>query len=207
MAGVRTVAARCEAVFTQQRSEFIAQVFPISGAEEFERALADTRAKHHKARHNPWGWRLREGGSERCGDDGEPQGTAGAPILGVLRKSGLEDTGLIVTRYFGGVLLGASGLARAYAQSAALAVQNAKIQTLYEALLLRVCVDYAAYGAVKRLLERVGAKERDSEFAQNVTLTFDIRQEDVETLFTRLTEMGIREESCEKLKTHLAAFD
>ena len=122
----RTIAAPVSASFVEKKSEFIAQLFPVRTQEDAVEAIENVRKQHRRARHNVYAYLLREGNASRYSDDGEPQGTAGMPILDVLQKNGLTDICCVVTRYFGGVLLGANGLVRAYSHSTALAIENAQ---------------------------------------------------------------------------------
>ena len=107
-----------EAEFTEKRSRFLGHVRRVETEAEARTFLDEMRKKYYDARHNCWCYVLREGGVVRYGDDGEPQGTAGQPMLNVFQREGVENVVCVVTRYFGGVLLGAGGLTRAYAKSA-----------------------------------------------------------------------------------------
>ncbi len=201
-----TIAAPCEGSLIEKRSEFIGQIFPVTNADAFNEILESVRKKHNKARHHVWAYRLRDGGAQRYSDDGEPQGTGGVPVLGVLQKNELTDVCCIVTRYFGGVLLGASGLTRAYSASAAIAVQNAKIQHFCEAEHLRLQMDYGIYGKVSAMLPEFEILEGNSEFADMVTLYFDIKTELFPALRQRLTDLFHGTPPLEQLETHYADF-
>ena len=201
-----TVAADCEASITEKRSEFIAQLFPVQSAEAALAAVDAVRAKHHKARHNVWAYRIREGGLSRYSDDGEPQGTGGIPVLSVLEKAGLTDVCCVVTRYFGGVLLGASGLTRAYSAAAALAVQNAETLHFCEAHRIRYAIDYGRYGKVSYLLPEFETVDAGSDFGEKITLLFDIRTELLPALEARLTEAFNGKPDLELLETHFVSF-
>ena len=107
-----------ETEFVEKRSRFIGRVKPVETEEEARAFVEEVRRRHHDARHNCWCYLLREGNVLRYSDDGEPQGTAGQPMLGVFEKEGVTNLVCVVTRYFGGVLLGAGGLVRAYTRSA-----------------------------------------------------------------------------------------
>lgn len=107
-----------ESEFTEKRSRFIGRVWRVTSEEEARAKIGETKKLCHDARHNCWCYLLREGGALRYSDDGEPQGTAGLPMLEVFRREGVCDVCCVVTRYFGGILLGAGGLTRAYARSA-----------------------------------------------------------------------------------------
>ncbi len=107
-----------ETEFTEKRSRFLGHVRRVETEEQARAFLDEMRKKYYDARHNCWCYLLHEGGVVRYGDDGEPQGTAGQPMLNVFQREGVENVVCVVTRYFGGVLLGAGGLTRAYAKSA-----------------------------------------------------------------------------------------
>ncbi|HBN81058.1 MAG TPA: YigZ family protein, partial [Ruminococcaceae bacterium] len=123
MGGYLTVRREASAEFTERRSRFIGCAKPVGTEKDALSFLNTIRSKHWDASHNVYAYALRSGQLRRYSDDGEPQGTAGIPVLDVLVKSGLVDTAVVVTRYFGGVLLGAGGLVRAYSHAASLAVR------------------------------------------------------------------------------------
>ena len=122
--------APSETEFVEKRSRFIGRVKPVETEEEARAFVEEVRRRHHDARHNCWCYLLREGNVLRYSDDGEPQGTAGQPMLGVFEKEGVTNLVCVVTRYFGGVLLGAGGLVRAYTQSAKDALDGAGISVV-----------------------------------------------------------------------------
>ena len=119
-----------EAEFVEKRSRFIGQVWPVDSEEEARRRIEETRRRHHDARHNCWCYVLRDGNVLRYSDDGEPQGTAGQPMLNVFVKEGVTNVCCVVTRYFGGILLGAGGLTRAYGGTAKLALDAAGVSRM-----------------------------------------------------------------------------
>lgn len=116
-----------ETEFTEKRSRFIGHLWRVESEEEAREKIAQTKAKYYDARHNCWCYLIREGGITRYSDDGEPQGTAGQPMLEVFRREGVENVCCVVTRYFGGVLLGTGGLLRAYTRSAKDALEAAGV--------------------------------------------------------------------------------
>lgn len=201
-----TVESPCEGSITEKRSEFIAQLFPAKTPEECMEIIEAVRAKHHKARHNVWAYRLCEGGVTRCSDDGEPQGTGGIPVLNVLQKSELEDVCCVVTRYFGGVLLGAPGLTRAYSASAAESVKAAKLLHFCEAYRIRYVIDYTNYGKVSYLLPEFETVDAGSDFGEKVTLLFDIKTDRFPALEAKLTEAFNGKPELEQLETHFVSF-
>jgi len=173
----KTIESPAEAELCEKRSRFLSILAPVHTAEEAAAFLARRRELHYDARHTVFAYRLREGGVDRCSDDGEPQGTGGQPVLEILRRNGLEDVCLVVTRYFGGVLLGTGGLTRAYSGAAALAVSAARIVTMRPCVLCTAAVDYALYGAVQRLLEPHECRVLDTAFAEAVTLSLQLPEE------------------------------
>ena len=122
--------APSETEFVEKRSRFIGRVKPVETEEEARAFVEEVRRRHHDARHNCWCYLLREGNVLRYSDDGEPQGTAGQPMLGVFEKEGVTNLVCVVTRYFGGVLLGAGGLVRAYTRSAKDALDAAGVSVV-----------------------------------------------------------------------------
>ena len=200
-----TIAAPCEGSITEKRSEFIAQLFPAETEDECREIIETVKAKHHKARHNVWAYILRSG-AVRYSDDGEPQGTGGIPVLNVLQKTALSDVCCVVTRYFGGVLLGAPGLTRAYSSSAAESVKNADLLHYCEAHRIRYVIDYTDYGKVSYLLPEYGIADAGSDFGEKVTLLFDIRTDRYPALEARLTELSGGKPALDILETHFVSF-
>ena len=175
-AGYRTLATDVEVTgeFVDRRSRFIAQLRHVSSEREADDFIAEVRARHHDARHNVPAWILSDG-RERCSDDGEPQRTSGMPTLEVLRGADLEDVCCVVTRYFGGTLLGPGGLVRAYTAATQEAVAAAEadglLVTMTQVTKVTCVIPYNAYGRVERLVSDCGGKIRDSVCAADVQLT------------------------------------
>jgi uncharacterized YigZ family protein len=192
MDSYRTVSARASAEITVKKSRFLSQIAPVCSAEAAAAFVAERKTAHWNAAHNVWAYALREGQLRRYSDDGEPQGTAGLPTLEVLQREELTDCALVVTRYFGGILLGASGLVRAYAQAAKAALDAAAdagalaVMTLCRTLLVRC--DYSLYGRLAALAPEQGAALLDTAFAEDVTLTLRIRAAEAARLAARLTD-------------------
>ena len=201
-----TVSAPCEGSITEKRSEFIAQLFPAKTEDECREIIETVKAKHHKARHNVWAYILREPAATRYSDDGEPQGTGGIPVLGVLQKSGLTDVCCVVTRYFGGVLLGAPGLTRAYSGAAAESVKTAELLHFKESLRIRLETDYSFYGTLSHLLPQYGIKDAGSDFSDKVTLLYDIPESEYEKMEAALTELYNGKPALEQLETHFVSY-
>ena len=196
----KTIARRCEARFIEKKSEFIGYLCPVQTEEQAVAFIEEIRAMHRKATHNCYAYILRENNAARHSDDGEPGGTAGVPIYEVLRKEGLTDVCCVVTRYFGGVLLGAGGLVRAYTKGAKDAVDAAQIKCMAEAVKLAVTVDYGLYG-------RLAARVEDERFADNVRIVLHIRAENSQKLTDKLVDVcngAVSVEEIEKLNFDFA---
>ena len=172
-----TVKSAAEAEFTERRSRFIGRVWPVESEEEAVARIAECRERHWDASHNVYAYLLRAGQTRRYSDDGEPQGTGGVPVLEVLSREGLVDVVCVVTRYFGGVLLGAGGLARAYSHGAKLAVEAAGRLELCECTELALEMGYDFYGKVSHLLPQFGAKALESDFGAQVRLRALLRDD------------------------------
>jgi uncharacterized YigZ family protein len=164
-----TVKKTAAAELVQKRSRFIGVIAPVKTPEEAAAFVANQKQRHFDARHTVWAYRLRAG-EERCSDDGEPQGTAGQPVLEVVRREGLTDVCVAVTRYFGGILLGAGGLVRAYSSCASLAVANAEPAHMQPCTVFALRMAYAQYGLIQSLLEKSGARVLESDFLEEIML-------------------------------------
>ena len=162
--------------YVDKRSRFLGLVQPVGSEDEARAVIAACKKQYHDARHNCWCYLLRDG-TERYSDDGEPQGTAGMPVLDVLRKSGVTDVVTVATRYFGGILLGGGGLVRAYSHTASIALQAAQIITMRECLLLSLTCDYGRYGRVASLVPECGGVTDDTVFEEKVTVKFHLAPE------------------------------
>ena len=159
-----------EAEFTEKRSVFIAHARPISSEEEALAYIKKQKSDYADARHNVWAYMMKGEIVARYSDDGEPQGTAGIPVLDVLEKSGVVDICVVATRYFGGILLGGGGLVRAYSHTAKIALDAAQKLTMAECKELEIRVDYSLYGKLNYILPDYEVKLLDSDFGVEVTL-------------------------------------
>ncbi len=182
---IRTAAAD---EFVEQRSRFIGQIAPVCDEAQAAAFVAQIKARERDARHNVFAYIL-QGGQRRCSDDGEPSGTGGVPALEVLLREGLSDVCVVITRYFGGILLGAGGLVRAYSHAAKLAVDAAEVVVMSDCRVLRMQMAYPFYGGIQRVLPRYNARVQDSEFGAAVRLDVLIRAERVQTFCDEITEL------------------
>ena len=185
----RTIAEAVTATLVEKKSEFIAHLFPVQTSEEAIGCIEAVRKEHRKARHNVYAYIVREQNTSRYSDDGEPQGTAGMPVLDVLMKNQLTDVCCVVTRYFGGILLGGGGLVRAYSGSTSLAVNAAKIMVMRVCRPVTLSMDYSMYGKVSYVLPQYHVLQQDSDFGNHVTLSLLVQDELTEKLRTELTDL------------------
>ena len=176
-----------EAEYTVNRSRFIGRCFPVDSEEAALCLLGDIRKKHWDATHNCFAYRIGENAAARFSDDGEPGGTAGKPIMDVLTGRGLTNVLCVVTRYFGGILLGAGGLVRAYSKSAAGAVTKAGMVSYLPGTVLDIPMDYSRYGALEGFI-RANAEVRNVAFAQNVVVTVAVEDTNLLKFMKEVTE-------------------
>lgn len=205
MVPYRTVAGRGQAEIVIRKSRFIANVAPVTSEAEAWAFINAIRTEHKEATHNCFAFTA--GGVQRMSDDGEPSGTAGRPIFEVLEKQGLSDTAIVVTRYFGGILLGAGGLVRAYNQAAVAGVEAAGVTEGIPAVDLRIRIDYALLGKVQYLLQQRGALTLDSQFGEAVVLDFRVRAADQATVTAELQEASAGRIEVEEIGTVLVGPD
>lgn len=176
-----------EAEYTVNRSRFIGRCFPVESEEAALCLLGDIRKKHWDATHNCFAYRIGDNAAARFSDDGEPGGTAGKPIMDVLTGRGLTNVLCVVTRYFGGILLGAGGLVRAYSKSAADAVTKAGMVSYLPGTILDIPMDYSRYGALEGFI-RANAEVRNVAFAQNVVVTVAVEDTNLLKFMKEVTE-------------------
>ncbi|MEA5151540.1 MAG: YigZ family protein [Oscillospiraceae bacterium] len=169
MTGYRVPTGAGEAEFTEKRSRFLGHLRPAQSEEEARRFIAEMKREHYDARHNCWCYIIR-GGAERYSDDGEPQGTAGIPMLEVFRREDVSDFVCVVTRYFGGVLLGAGGLLRAYTKSAKDALDAAGISVVRRWLEAELPCSYGAAERLKAEVAAAGGAVAGTEYGAEVVI-------------------------------------
>jgi len=184
-----TINGFAEASFIERKSEFIGYIKHVETNDEAVDFINEIRAKHRKATHNVYAYILREGSTSRYSDDGEPQGTAGVPVLDVLQKEDLTDICCVVTRYFGGILLGGGGLVRAYSHSAKIAVEAAERLIMCRCYPINVTVDYNLYGKINYILPEFEVKILDTLFASDVTIKMLVKLDYIDKLKKELTDI------------------
>lgn len=174
--------------FVEKRSRFIGYSKPVTTQEQAVEFINQIKSKHWDATHNVYAYVLREGSIMRYSDDGEPQGTAGVPVLDVLVKSELCDIVVVVTRYFGGILLGGGGLVRAYSHGSRIAAQAGKIITMAKCAVCSVFCSYSQYGKVNTTVIANGGIIDDTLYTDSVEIDFHIPPENIGSLNKQLAD-------------------
>ncbi|MCB9349046.1 MAG: YigZ family protein [Lewinellaceae bacterium] len=182
-----TLAGPAHGEFRDRGSKFLAYAFPVYTEEEWQARLEEVRREHPKARHHCYGYRLGlDGNNFRANDDGEPSGTAGRPILGQIDSFGLANVIVIVVRYFGGTLLGTSGLINAYKESTANALNQAELIERTVEDIYRITFDYALMGNVMSSIKNLELEMARQDFGDIGIVEVAIRQSEVEDKLRRL---------------------
>ena len=184
---IPTRAAQAE--FVEKRSTFIGHVWPVESEEQARAHIEETKKKYHDARHNCWCYLIKDG-PVRYSDDGEPQGTAGQPMLAVFQKEGVTGVCCVVTRYFGGILLGAGGLVRAYTQAAKDALDAAGLSVVRRWVELSVDCPYSFLERVRLECAALGGVVDGEEYAVQVTVRALLPEERAGAFSARMTELS-----------------
>ena len=196
MSALKVPAGHGESEYIEKRSSFLGIVEPVSSEEEARAVIAAVKKQHRDARHNCWCY-LIQGGAERYSDDGEPQGTAGIPMLEVFRKAGVSNAVCVVTRYFGGVLLGAGGLLRAYTKAAKDALENSGIT---EVIPVRELTLRCPYSLLERIRLEIAAAEAEilsTDYAADITLSVRIPEAKAVSFSERIFDLTSGTVKCE----------
>ena len=178
-----------ETEFTEKRSRFIGHLLPVNSEEEARAFITQMKKKYYDARHNCWCYRIGEN-ILRYGDDGEPQGTAGQPMLNVFQRENVTDVVCVVTRYFGGILLGAGGLTRAYSKSARDALSAAGVAEMGLWTKAVIPCPYALFERVRGEVTTLGGLIDDTEYGADIRMAVSLPDGTADTLAERLTELS-----------------
>ncbi len=184
----KTVLENASDEFVEKRSRFIGYCKPVKTEQEAIDFINEKRSEHWDATHNVYAYSLREGNIKRYSDDGEPSGTAGMPVLDVIVKNEIFDVVVVVTRYFGGVLLGTGGLVRAYSHGSKIAVEAAKPVIMQNCLVCEARCAYNQYGKVSSLIIGVGAAVDDTIYESDVLVKYHIKPDLLGTLNKKLAD-------------------
>ncbi len=183
-------AGKGEAEYIEKRSRFIARVFPAESEAEALACLEAVRKKHYDARHNVFAYAIRDGNIVRCSDDGEPQGSSGQPTLKVFTAQEMQNFCCVVTRYFGGILLGTGGLVRAYSTAAKMALEDAGIMRMALWKAFEIGCTYSQFERLRRLLEDHEAVIEDTDFGADIVFSALLREDMAEAFLSSLQEMS-----------------
>ena len=189
MESYKTILKHASSEYEDRKSVFYGDAAPVSTEAEALEFIERVKKKYPDARHHVYAYVLRENSIMRFSDDREPQGTAGMPVLDIIRKNGCTDTVIVVTRYFGGTLLGTGGLVRAYSSAALSALESAEIITYAVYRELSLAVNYSDYGKITPILDAMGFRTRDTDFSDNVSLLGSIIATSADPLSEKLVEV------------------
>ena len=185
----KTVSGDASFILIEKKSKFIGYIFKIHNEEQAQAYLSQIRTKHYDATHNCYAYSLRENNIQRFSDDNEPSGTAGIPILEVIKKEALYNVLIVVTRYFGGTLLGAGGLVRAYTAAAAGAVQEAGVVQMTLCDCLALSCDYTLWGKIERLIREFCVDQPQIDYGEQVHISFYIDELCTRQFGEKLTDL------------------
>ena len=186
----KTVEKESSDFFIEKKSKFIGYAKPVKTQEEAVEFISEIKSKHWDATHNVYAYVLRENNIQRYSDDGEPSGTAGVPVLDVMLKESLVDVCVVATRYFGGTLLGAGGLVRAYSHTSKIALEAAGIITMAQCSVMSAEVDYSFYDRLNILLSDFSAVILDTSFSDKVCVDFSVKENTVDFLNAKLIDVS-----------------
>ena len=189
MSKFRVPFAPAESEFVEKRSRFISHIWPVESEEQAQQYIKEMKARYYDARHNCWCYRIGHA-IARYSDDGEPQGTAGQPMLKVLEREEVTNACCVVTRYFGGILLGAGGLTRAYSKGAKDALAASGIAVMGAWARVKVPCTYPLFQRVKLEIESANGVVDDVQYGADVVLAVSLPAEQTEGLQRRLTELS-----------------
>ena len=184
-----TIAGAATSEFTEKKSRFVSDIFPVQTEEDVKACMELVRKKYHDARHHCWCYRLKSG-AVRYSDDGEPGGTAGLPMMEVLKARGVVNLCVVVTRYFGGILLGAGGLVRAYSHSCALALDAAQVSIMELTQRVLFDVPYPLWDKFSYALQSLPCILEHSEFQFSVDATLLIRASYLASVTQQITALS-----------------
>lgn len=194
MEGFKTIKNSISAEIIEKKSKFISNIFYIQSVDEAEEIIARIRKKYYDARHNCFAYRVIENNSiiDRFSDDGEPSGTAGAPMLSILQKNELCNVIVVVTRYFGGTLLGTGGLVRAYSESTNKALEEAQYVKILFGLEIKIVIEYRDLDAFKYYCKREDINIVDIKYTDNITLIVELTNEQRKTLLDNMQQINFK---------------
>ena len=185
----KTINENVSGEILEKKSKFIANVFYIETVEEAENIIKEIKKKHILARHNCYAFSVmtKDGIINRFSDDGEPSGTAGSPMLNIITSKNLTNILVVVTRYFGGTLLGTGGLVRAYGQSAKVGIQNALVMRVCEGVSFDLRCDYNSIGKIKYIMGQMNISAEE-EYGEDVNLHINMKKSDLKNFQNQVVD-------------------
>ncbi len=190
----QTVFERCESEHVEKRSRFIATLCHCETEEEANNFVKEMKAKYWDARHNVYAYSVQQGRMCRFSDDGEPHGTAGKPMFDVIAGSGITNIAVVVTRYFGGVLLGTGGLVRAYSKATQDVLAKATVFTMLPGTVCEIVCEYSDLAMLQKLIESQEGEIKDTQYTDKITISFVLKDE-----FCDIFKEKLRENFCARL--------
>ncbi len=185
-----TIAYPTEGIYKDKGSKFLAFAYPISQEDQIKEIVSGIKKEHHSARHHCFAWKLGTTGENfRVNDDGEPSGTAGRPILGQIQSKGLTNVLIVVVRYFGGSLLGVSGLINAYKQAALETLNNAEIIERVVEEVITIDFNYLAMNDIMQLIKEMQLQIISSDFGMKCSVSITVRANRAETVLNKLNKI------------------
>ena len=178
---------------TIKKSRFIATISQVETKNEALKVIDSVKVKFNDARHNCWAYLIGAPNSPRavaCNDAGEPKGTAGRPILNVIQFKNISQVVIVVTRYYGGIKLGASGLIRAYSGSAKLAIDNIKLIKFVTKVNIKICTTYSYVNSILNILSQNNLTLLNSKYAENIILSVEINEQDKYRIIKLISEVS-----------------
>lgn len=184
----KVCAKDCVTEFTEKKSRFISYLACVRTESEARDFIEKIQKKHRDATHNCYAYRLRTPRAERFSDDGEPAGTAGMPMLEVMKKEDVYDVCVVVTRYFGGILLGGGGLIRAYSKGVSNALSQSGYAVFTQSITSEIEFGYPAFEKVQKILEKKVHNKLDTDFGENIKLTVSVKADESENIFEEIRD-------------------
>ena len=196
----KTIKENASAEIVEKKSKFIGNIFYIETEEEAESIIKEIRKKYYDARHNCYAYKIEKENISRFSDDGEPSGTAGSPMLSIIEGNGLSNVLVIVTRYFGGILLGTGGLVRAYSECTNKVIKNSNIIQKELGYEMKLYTDYKDLEKIKYYCRKNEIEITKSEYLEKVILNIELSKKAKEELENKIEKKEIEIEKLEKIK-------
>ena len=188
----KTILNHSEGIVIEKKSKFIANIVHVETQEEAQMFINEVKAKYFDARHNVYAYILLDGNVKRYSDDGEPQGTSGIPSLNVLEGEGLYNVCVVITRYFGGTLLGTGGLVRAYSGAVKQAIENSKIVTAVKCTNLKLTCDYSLWSKVENISESFGVLIKNTDFTHEICAKVYVKNDVADNFIKDVTDAKVK---------------